>query len=215
MKKISDAQAKTPSGTTRTEEILDDISVLVGQISKAEDLCVSNLETISKTLDSRLLEAIVHNSEALVEFSFTQSNMLMSIAGYLLGDKGINPTAKVSSLLGKIKNNEPLFTGHTTYFKELSYLFDNLLSAIKSSGSAATLNVVLKGIDEGNLDSLIELVNTLEKSGNVQNMTILKSLEDLIVELNRIGSLEIDNELISKNIDDVEQSISIMSEPRS
>ena len=81
MKNVSDTQAKTPSGTTRTEEILDDINVLVGRISKAEDLCVSNLETLSSALDKKLLETIVYNTEALVEFSFTQSNMLMSIAG--------------------------------------------------------------------------------------------------------------------------------------
>ena len=83
MKKVSDTQAKTPSGTTRTEKILDNISVLVGQISKAEDLCVSNLKTLSSALDKTLLETIVHNTEVLVEFSFTQSNMLMGIAGYL------------------------------------------------------------------------------------------------------------------------------------
>ena len=106
-KKVSDTQVKTPSGTTRTEEILDDISVLVGQISKAEDLCVSNLETLTTTLDSKLIRTIVQNTEALVEFASTQSNMLMSIAGYLLGYKGINPTANAASLLGKIKNNEP------------------------------------------------------------------------------------------------------------
>lgn len=206
MKRVSDTQVKTPSGTTKTEEILDDISVLVGQISKAEDLCVSNLETISKTLDSRLLEAIVHNTEALVEFSFTQSNMLMGIAGYLLGDKGINPTANVSSLLGKIKNTEPLFISHTECLKELSYLFDSLVSTIKatqivdpsiqssihtgaaeSSGIESTLNIVLKGIDNGNFDSLIELVNILEKTDSVKNITVLQSIEDLIILLNRIG----------------------------
>ena len=55
MKKVSDTQAKTPSGNTRTEEILDNINVLVGQISKAEDLCVSNLETLSSALDKTLL----------------------------------------------------------------------------------------------------------------------------------------------------------------
>ena len=79
MKKVSDTQAKTPSGTTRTEEILDDINVLVGQISKAEDLCVSNLKTISSALDAKLLAAIVHNTEAMVEFSSTQSTALMGI----------------------------------------------------------------------------------------------------------------------------------------
>ena len=89
-KKLSDARATTPSGTTRTEELMDDINVLVGQISKAEDLCASNLDTLFSSLDAKLLEVVVHNTEKMIEFSSTQSEMLMGIAGYLFGYKGIN-----------------------------------------------------------------------------------------------------------------------------
>ena len=207
MKKVSDTQAKTPSGTTRTEEILDDISVLVGQISKAEDLCVSNLEKISSAIDTKLLETIVHNTEALVEFSFTQSNMLMSIAGYLLGYKGINPTTNVASLLGKIKNNEPLFLGPTEGSKFYGDLLEEILAKYATSGSCsgtATLNIVLSSIDGGNLDSLIELIKELQKNGNVENIEVLTAIHGLIQKLDDLGKAELDTELISMKMDDVQ-----------
>lgn len=210
MKKVSDTQAKTPSGTTRTEEILDDISVLVGQISKAEDLCVSNLEKISSAIDAKLLETIVHNTEALVEFSFTQSNMLMSIAGYLLGYKGINPTTNAASLLGKIKNNEPLFLGPNEGSKFYGDRLEEILAKYTTSGSGsgtATLNIVLSSIDGGNFDSLIELINKLQKTGNVENIEVLTIIQSLIKQLDDLGNAELDNELISMKMDDVQLAI--------
>ena len=102
--------------------------MLFGQISKAEDLCVSNLKTLSSAIDAKLIETIVYNTEALVEFSFTQSNMLMSIAGYLLGYKGINPTTNAVSLLGKVKNTEPLFLGPTEGSKFYGDLLEEILA---------------------------------------------------------------------------------------
>ncbi len=212
MKKISDTQAKTPSATTRTEEILDDINVLVGQISKAEDLCVSNLESLSSALDAQLLGTIVHNTEALVEFSFTQSNMLMGIAGYLLGDKGINPTANASSLLGKIKNNEPLFLGPTEGSKLYKDLLEEILTNYTSTStgvdsSNATLNVVLSSIDGGNLDSLIELIKELQNTGNVENIEVLTTIQSLLKNLDELGKTEIDTELIDMKLDDVQLAI--------
>ena len=177
MKKVSDTRAKTPSGPTRTEEILDDINVLVGQISKAEDLCVSNLKTISSALDAKLLNTIVYNTKALVEFSSTQSAMLMSIAGYLLGYKGINPKTNAASLLGKIKNNEPLFLGPREGSKFYGDLLEEILSKYTTTtgdnSANATLNIVLSSIDGGNFDSLIELINELQKTGNVENIEVL------------------------------------------
>lgn len=211
MKKVSDTQAKTPSGTTRTEEILDDISVLVGQISKAEDLCVSNLETLSSAIDAKLLETIVHNTEVMVEFSFTQSNMLMGIAGYLLGDKGINPTANAASLLGKIKNNEPLFLGPTEGSKFYGDLLEEILAkyvptstGADSGSGSATLNVVLSSADGGNLDSLIELIKELQKTGSVENIEVLTAIQSLMKKLDKIGKTEVDTELISMKMDDVQ-----------
>ena len=211
MKNVSDAQAKTPSGTTRTEEILDDISVLVGQISKAEDLCVSNLETLSSALDKKLIETIVYNTEALVEFSFTQSNMLMSIAGYLLGYKGINPTTNAASLLGKIKNNEPLFLGPTEGSKFYRDLLEEILAKYSTINGAdsgtATLNIVLSSVDGGNLDSLIELIKELQNSGNVENIEVLTAIQSLMQKLDDLGKTELDTELISMKMDDVQLAI--------
>ena len=211
MKKVSDTQAKTPSGTTRTEEILDDISVLVGQISKAEDLCVSNLNTLSSAIDAKLLETIVYNTEALVEFSFTQSNMLMGIAGYLLGYKGISPTTNAVSLLGKVKNNEPLFLGPTEGSKFYGDLLEEILAKyITTSGtnpSSATLNVVLSSIDGGNLDSLIDLIKELQKGGNVENIEVLTIIQSLIQKLDDLGKTELDTELINMKMDDVQLAL--------
>ena len=208
MKKVSDTQAKTPSGTTRTEEILDDISVLVGQISKAEDLCVSNLNTLSSALDAKRLETIVYNTEALVEFSFTQSNMLMSIAGYLLGYKGINPTTNAVSLLGKVKNTEPLFLGPTEGSKFYGDLLEEILAKYATTSGAnsagATLNVVLSSIDGGNLDSLIDLINELQKSSNVENIEVLTIIQSLIQKLDDLGKTDLDTELINMKMDDVQ-----------
>ena len=211
MKKVSDTRAKTPSGPTRTEEILDDINVLVGQISKAEDLCVSNLKTISSALDAKLLNTIVYNTKALVEFSSTQSAMLMSIAGYLLGYKGINPKTNAASLLGKIKNNEPLFLGPREGSKFYGDLLEEILSKYTtttgSDSANATLNIVLSSIDGGNFDSLIELINELQKTGNVENIEVLTIIQSLIQQLDDLGKTELDNELISMKMDDVQLAI--------
>ena len=208
MKKVSDTQAKTPSGNTRTEEILDNINVLVGQISKAEDLCVSNLETLSSALDKTLLETIVHNTEVLVEFSFTQSNMLMGIAGYLLGYKGISPTTNTTTLLGKVKNNEPLFLGPTEGSKFYGDLLEEILAKYLTFGgtnsSSATLNVVLSSIDGGNLDSLVDLIKELQKSGNVENIKVLTIIQSLIQKLDDLGKADLDAELINMKMDDVQ-----------
>ena len=211
MKKVSDTRAKTPSGPTRTEEILDDINVLVGQISKAEDLCVSNLKTISSALDAKLLKTIVYNTEALVKFSSTQSASLMGIAGYLLGYKGINPKTNAASLLGKIKNNEPLFLGPREGSKFYGDLLEEILSKYTtttgSDSANATLNIVLSSIDGGNFDSLIELINELQKTGNVENIEVLTIIQSLIQQLDDLGKTELDNELISMKMDDVQLAI--------
>ena len=37
VKQVSDTEATTPSGTTRIEEILDNINTIVGNISTAEE----------------------------------------------------------------------------------------------------------------------------------------------------------------------------------
>ena len=213
MKKVSDTQAKTPSGTTRTEEILDDISVLVGQISKAEDLCVSNLKTISSALDAKLLAAIVHNTEAMVEFSSTQSTTLMGIAGYLFGYKGINSKTSAASLLGKIKNTEPLFVSHTNALKDLgdklTEIINNSSISGKSSkeGASSTLNIVLSSVDGGNLDSLIHLINELKKTGKVENIEVLTVIQSLLQQLDDLGKMELDTELISMKMDDVQLAL--------
>ena len=213
MKKVSDTQAKTPSGTTRTEEILDDISVLVGQISKAEDLCVSNLKTISSALDAKLLAAIVHNTKALVEFSSTQSTALMGIAGYLFGYKGINSKTSAASLFGKFKNTEPLFVSHTNALKDLG---DKLTEIINNSGisgktskggTTSTLNIVLSSVDGGNLDSLINLINELKKTGKVENIEVLVVIQSLLQQLDALGKMELDTELISMKMDDVQLAL--------
>ena len=213
MKKVSDTQAKTPSGTTRTEEILDDISVLVGQISKAEDLCVSNLKTISSALDAKLLAAIVHNTKALVEFSSTQSTALMGIAGYLFGYKGINSKTTAASLFGKFKNTEPLFVSHTNALKDLG---DKLTEIINNSGisgkdskggTTSTLNIVLSSVDGGNLDSLIYLINELKKTGKVENIKVLTVIQSLLQQLDALGKMELDTELISMKMDDVQLAL--------
>ena len=84
----------------------------------------------------------------MIEFSSTQSNMLMSIAGYLIGYKGINSKTNAASLLGKIKNTEPLFASHTNALKDLG---DKLTEVINNSGisgksskggTSSTLNIV-------------------------------------------------------------------------
>lgn len=209
--KASDTKAKTPSGTTRTEEILDNINVLVGQISKAEDLCVSNLKTLSSAIDAKLLETIVYNTEALVEFSFTQSNMLMGIAGYLLGYKGINSTTNAISLLGKVKNNEPLFLGPTEGSKFYGDLLEEILAKYTTIGGAnsanATLNVVLSSIDGGNIDSLIDLIKELQKGGNVENIEVLTIIQSLMQKLDDLGKTDLDTELINMKMDDVQLAL--------
>ena len=211
VKKLSDARATTPSGTTRTEKLMDDINVLVGQISKAEDLCASNLDTLFSSLDAKLLEVVVHNTEKMIEFSSTQSEMLMGIAGYLIGYKGINSKTTTASLFGKFKNTEPLFVSHTNALKDLG---DKLTEIINNSGgkdpqrgTTSTLNIVLSSVDGGNLDSLIHLINELKKTGKVENIEVLTVIQSLLQQLDALGKMELDTELISMKMDDVQLAL--------
>ena len=213
VKKLSDARATTPSGTTRTEKLMDDINVLVGQISKAEDLCASNLDTLFSSLDAKLLEVVVHNTEKMIEFSSTQSEMLMGIAGYLIGYKGINSKTTAASLFGKFKNTEPLFVSHTNALKDLG---DKLTEIINNSGisgkaskggTTSTLNIVLSSVDGGNFDSLIHLINELKKTGKVENIEVLTIIKSLLQQLDDLGKMELDTELISMKMDDVQLAL--------
>ena len=108
----------------------------------------------------------------------------MSIAGYLLGYKGINSTTNAASLLGKIKNNEPLFLGPTEGSKFYGDLLEEILAKYSTINGAdsgtATLNIVLSSVDGGNLDSLIELIKELQKSDNVENIEVLNIIQSLI-----------------------------------
>lgn len=180
MKKVSDTQVKTPSGTTRTEEILDDINVLVGQISKAEDLCVSNLETLTTALDAKLIGTIVQNTEVLVEFASTQSEMLMGIAGYLIGYKGINSKTTAASLLGKIKNNEPLFLGPTEGSKFYGDLLEKILAKYITTGT---------GADSGSGSATLNLIQQLDELGKTEVDTELinMKMDDVQLALFNIG----------------------------
>ena len=201
--------AVTASGSTESDKIIGNIDTIVGKISNAEELSVNNLENISKTLDAKLLDTIVSNSNSLKEYAVTQANMLMGITGYLLGNTGINKTSDFGSLKGSIKNTEPLFVSPTDtlngFYDMLTELINNTgISGGASGGASSTLNVVLNSVDGGNLDSLIDLIKEVQKAGNVKNVEVLTAIEGVLKKLDKIGKMEIDTELLAMKMDDVQ-----------
>ncbi len=203
--------AVTASGSTESDKVIGNIDTIVGKISSAEELSVTNLENISKTLDASLLDTIVNNGNSIREHAFTQANMLMSIAGYLLGNTGINKTSDFGSLKGSIKNTEPLFVSPTDTLKGFYDMLTDVINNTGISGGAAggggttsTLNIVLSSVDGGNLDSLMDLIKELQKTGKVENIEVLTAIQGLLKKLDKLGKMEVDTELISMKMDDVQ-----------
>ena len=201
--------AVTASGSTESDKIIGNIDTIVGKISNAEELSVNNLENISKTLDAKLLDTIVSNSNSLKEYAVTQANMLMGITGYLLGNTGINKTSDFGSLKGSIKNTEPLFVSPTDTLNGLYDMLTELITntGISGGGSAgvsSTLSVVLSSVDGGNLDSLIDLIKEVQKVGNTKSVEVLTAIEGVLKKLDKLGKMDVDTELIAMKMDDVQ-----------
>ena len=98
---------KTPSKSK--QETLDNIQMIVGKISESEELTQESIEDIDEKLGKKGLEDLVIGIDILIDKMTLASNMLVAIAGYLFGDKGINTSSNYASLTSKIKNTAPIF----------------------------------------------------------------------------------------------------------
>ena len=91
--------AKTPSQSR--QETLDNIHMIVGQIAEAEDLSNMSLEDIDDKLGKNGIEDVILGIDVMKDSLVTAANMLVAIAGYLLGEKGINEKTACPSSCGR------------------------------------------------------------------------------------------------------------------
>lgn len=100
------ADIETPGKSDNPE--LANLGVVVGQMSQSEELSKSNVEEINEKLGKNGLNDIVLGLNKMAAGLVTAADMLVAIAGYLYGEKGINQTTGFGQLTSKIKNTEPI-----------------------------------------------------------------------------------------------------------
>ena len=63
------------------------------------------------------------------------------------------------------------------------------------------------GLQNGYIEIQLCMINELQKTGNVENIEVLTIIQSLIQQLDDLGKTELDNELISMKMDDVQLAI--------
>jgi hypothetical protein len=191
----------TPSKSK--QKTLDNIQMIVGKISKSEELTQESVEDIDEKLGKKGLEDLVFGLKTLTDIALTSSNMLIAIAGYLFGDKSINASTTFSPLTNKIKNTEPI-------------LGDEALKPVDDQLIAPTpegiISVIIEGIDGKNIETLIELITTLNSKfaddGKIaiesvsESILLLSNVVDSInsVDLSGIDEAKLDNIIVLSEI---------------
>jgi hypothetical protein len=147
------AGSVTPSKSNNPE--LENIGVVVGQMSQSEELSKSNVEEINEKLGKNGLNDIVLGLNNIAAGIVTAADMLVAIAGYLYGEKGINQTTGFAQLTSKIKNTVPILGDEP---------IQDFLDMPSKPKDPAMLEVIITGLDDKSLDSLVELIQQLNSN---------------------------------------------------
>ena len=137
--------AKTPSQSR--QETLDNIHMIVGQIAEAEELSSISLEDIDDKLGKNGIEEVILGIDIMTDSLVTAANMLVAIAGYLLGEKGINEKTAFSQLTGKIQNTSPIIGNVPIGSGE----------GVGNPASEGIIDIIISGIDNNGLEKHIEI----------------------------------------------------------
>jgi hypothetical protein len=118
------------------------------------------------------------------------SNMLVAIAGYLFGDKGINTSANYASLTSKIKNTAPIFGDTPIEIPPLDTL--------SKPADEAFIYFDVTGIDGKGIDALTEMMKELNSNFAVTGSESVEAITSSLLLLN--GVIKNINDLDLKNI---------------
>ena len=179
---------KTPSKSK--QETLDNIQMIVGKISESEELTQESVEDIDEKLGKKGLEDLVIGIDILIDKMTLASNMLVAIAGYLFGDKGINTSANYASLTSKIKNTAPIFGDTPIEIPPLDTL--------SKPADEAFIYFDVTGIDGKGIDALTEMMKELNSNFVVTGSESVEAITSSLLLLN--GVVKNINDLELKNI---------------
>ena len=160
------ADIETPGKSDNPE--LANLGVVVGQMSQSEELSKSNVEEINEKLGKNGLNDIVLGLNNMAAGLVTTADMLVAIAGYLYGEKGINQTTGFAKLTSKIKNTMPILGE-----EPLEEAIDDIPS---KPTDPAMLEVIITGLDGKSLDSLVELIQQLNSNFAMDGSKAIESV---------------------------------------
>lgn len=175
--------AKTPSQSR--QETLDNIHMIVGQIAEAEDLSNMSLEDIDDKLGKNGIEDVILGIDVMKDSLVTAANMLVAIAGYLLGEKGINEKTAFSQLTGKIQNTAPII-GNVPIGSG---------DGVGNPASEGIIDIIISGIDNNGLEALTNLMEVLSAdfttNKNSKELKAFKSsIEILTLIVNELNNID-------------------------
>lgn len=182
---------KTPSKSK--QETLDNIQMIVGKISESEELTQESVEDIDEKLGKKGLEDLVIGIDILIDKMTLASNMLVAIAGYLFGDKGINTSSNYASLTSKIKNTAPIFGDSPIVIPDLDTL--------SKPADEAFIYFDVTGIDGKGIDALTEMIKELNSNFATTGSESIEAITSSLEILNNVVSVinELDLKSINKN----------------
>ena len=170
--------AKTPS--QNKDQIVEHIDMLVGNISAGEELLnevVTEFDT--NILKPDLITQIVSSGELQTQYLQTTANMLVAIAGYLYGEKGINLGTGSSELLSKVKNNAPILGE-----KSIQEVMAEDASSVKSDKDGnLTFLIELKGISGHDLQALRDVMDALMDVADADDPADIETIVDVVEAL--------------------------------
>ena len=170
------ADTKTPSKSS--QKTLDNINMVVGQISQSEELSSSNIDEINDKLGKTGLEEVILGIEKITDSLVVASNMLVAIAGYLFGEKGIGENTGFAQLTSKIKNTGPIF-GETP--------IDEIAESKSKPGkNEGLLEVIITGVDGKTLESLVELIQQLNSNFAEDGAKAIESIAETFKLLSKV-----------------------------
>lgn len=188
--------------TRQTSTPSQETDIVLGIVSISESLqekMVKDEEANEGISES--LEQVITNISSITPYMVTAANMLVAITGYLFGDKGVNLSTNASSLLGKVKNTEPILgtVSPDKFYEQVQEEMDEAKAdaveiAAEQSCAAVEIKVLFENIDKKGLDALVNVLESIKHDYTEANLDSLENvidaidlLSELVEEINNAG----------------------------
>ena len=169
--------AITPSMSKGMQQSIDNLSVIVGEISGSVNMANDMLTNISDVVEENLVKDILGNLTETQAYIKVAADMLIGIAGYLFGEKSLNYTTDYKALLNKVKNNSPILDVKPNK----SFInINNPVPKSKEKSASGKLTLVIKGLNDKNVKNLAEVYKELGKVVDISDESTLVILEDVV-----------------------------------